>query len=226
MIELVVDDIRPAKIMTKHAFENAIAVHTAMGGSTNAVLHLLAIAHEMGVDLSIDDFERIGRGIPCVCGVKPSGKYEQLDLHRAGGLPAIEKRIDRFMHGDALNVSGVTVEQIIKDAVIADEEVIRPLNDPFYEGGGLAIMHGNLAPNTGVIKASAVRPEMRVHTGPAKVFNSEVEARLGIDQGKVQDGDVIVIRYEGPRGGPGMREMLLITRYLVYTCLLYTSRCV
>ena len=109
------------------------------------------------------------------------------------------------------------MEQIIKDAVIADEEVIRPLNDPFYEGGGLAIMHGNLAPNTGVIKASAVRPEMRVHTGPAKVFNSEVEARLGIDQGKVQDGDVIVIRYEGPRGGPGMREMLLITRYLVYT---------
>lgn len=217
VIELVADDIRPAKIMTKHAFENAIAVHTAMGGSTNAVLHLLAIAHEMGVDLGIDDFERIGRGIPCVCGVKPSGKYEQLDLHRAGGLPAIEKRIDRFMHGDALNVSGVTVEQIIKDAVIADEEVIRPLNDPFYEGGGLAIMHGNLAPNTGVIKASAVRPEMRVHTGPAKVFNSEVEARLGIDQGKVQDGDVIVIRYEGPRGGPGMREMLLITRYLVYT---------
>ena len=124
-----------------------------MGGSTNAVLHLLAIAHEMGVDLSSDDFERIGRGIPGVCGVKPSGKYEQLDLHRAGGLPAIEKRIDRFMHGDALNVSGVTVEQIIKDAVIADDAVIRPLNDPFYEGGGLAIMHGNLAPNTGVIKA-------------------------------------------------------------------------
>lgn len=217
IVEMVAEGLRPEKILTKHAFENAIAAHTAMGGSTNAVLHLLAIAHEMGVALKIDDFERIGRGIPCVCGVKPSGEYEHIDLHRAGGMPAIEKRIRAYIHGDALNVGGMTAAEIIEKAVIADEDVVRPLENPFYEGGGLAIMRGNLAPETGVIKASAVRREMHVHTGPAKVFNSEVEARLGIDQGKVQDGDVIVIRYEGPRGGPGMREMLLITRYLVYT---------
>lgn len=217
IVQMVAEDLKPEKILTKAAFENAIAVHTAMGGSTNAVMHLMAIAHEMGVELCIDDFERVGKEIPCVCGVKPSGKYEQIHLHLAGGLPAIEKRIQQYMHKEELTVSGLTVGQIIDEAVIADEDVIRPLDDPFYEGGGLAIMHGNLAPNTGVIKASAVRPEMRVHTGPAKVFNSEVEARLGIDQGKIQDGDVIVIRYEGPRGGPGMREMLLITRYLVYT---------
>lgn len=217
IVEMVQENLRPHDILTKEAFENAIAVHTAMGGSTNAVLHLLAVAREMGVDLAMDDFERLGRGIPCVCGVNPSGTYQQLDLHRAGGLPAIEKRISAYLHPQAKTVSGKTVGEIVERAVIADEEVIRPLDTPFYEGGGLAILHGNLAPGTGVVKASAVRPEMRVHTGPAKVFNSEVEAREGIDQGKVCDGDVIVIRYEGPKGGPGMREMLLITRYLVYS---------
>lgn len=217
IVEMVYEDLKPEKILTKAAFENAIAVHTAMGGSTNAVIHLMAIAHEMGVDLDIDDFERVGRGIPCVCGVNPSGTYAQLDLHRAGGMPALQKRIEDYMNKDAINVNGKTVGEIIDEAVIADEEVICPLDTPFYEGGGLAVLHGNLAPGTGVIKASAVRPEMRVHTGPARVFNSEVEARIGIDQGKVQDGDVIVIRYEGPKGGPGMREMLLITRYLVYS---------
>ncbi len=217
IVQMVKEDLKPEQILTKEAFENAIAVHTAMGGSTNAVIHLMAIAHEMGVDLDIRDFERIGKGIPCVCGVNPSGAYAQLDLHRAGGIPAIEKRIEGHMNKEALTVMGTTVGDIIEHAVIADEEVIRPLESPFYKGGGLAVMHGNLAPGTGVIKASAVRPEMRVHTGSAKVFNSEVEARLGIDQGKVKDGDVIVIRYEGPKGGPGMREMLLITRYLVYS---------
>ncbi len=217
IVQMVKEDLRPDRILTKEAFENAIAVHTAMGGSTNAVIHLMAVAHEMGVTLSVDDFERIGKGIPCVCGVHPSGNYGQIDLHRAGGIPGIQKRISQYMHREALNVGGCTVGDIIDEAVIADEDVIRPLQDPFYDGGGLAIMHGNLAPDTGVIKASAVRAEMLVHTGPARVFNSEVEARLGIDQGKIKDGDVIVIRYEGPKGGPGMREMLLITRYLVYS---------
>ena len=217
VVEMVLEGLCPRKILTKQAFENAIAVHTAMGGSTNAVMHLMAIAHECGVPLAMEDFERIGKGIPCVCGVEPSGSYSQLDLHRAGGMPALEKRIEKFLHKDALTGEGITVGQLVEKAEITDEAVIRPLDDPFFEGGGLAIMHGNLAPDTGVIKASAVRPEMRVHTGPAVCFNSEVEARLGIDQGKVHDGDVIVIRYEGPKGGPGMREMLLITRYLVYT---------
>lgn len=202
---------------TMQSMVEVLGLSLPMGATTHAVMHLLAAAHEMKVDLSIEDFEAIGKEIPCVCGVKPSGSYEQIDLHRAGGIPAIEKRIVKYLNGEALTVSGRTVKEITEDAVIADENVICPLEKSFYEGGGLAVLHGNLAPGTGVVKASAVRREMRVHTGPAKVFDSEIEARLGIARGKVKDGDVIVIRYEGPKGGPGMREMLLITRYLVYT---------
>lgn len=217
IVQMVREQLRPDKILTKGGFENAICVHTAMAGSTNAVIHLCAIAHECGVDIGISDFERLGKGIPCVCGVVPSGHYSHLDLHRAGGIPALEKRISDHLHKDVLTVTGDSVAHILDKAQICDEEVIRPLDNPFYEGGGLAILRGNLAPGSAVIKASAVKPEMRVHTGPAKVFNSEVEARIGINEGKIEPGDVIVIRYEGPKGGPGMREMLMITKYLVYS---------
>ena len=217
IVQMVHEQLTPEKILRKETFENAICVHTAMAGSTNAVIHLCAIAHELGIDIGVSDFERLGKGLPCVCGVVPSGHHSHLDLHRAGGIPALEKRIADYLHKATLTVSGSSLADILDKAKICDEEVIRPLNNPFYEGGGLAILRGNLAPDSAVIKASAVNPEMRLHTGPAKVFNSEVEARVGINEGKIEHGDVIVIRYEGPKGGPGMREMLMITKYLVYS---------
>lgn len=217
IVEMVHEKLYPSKVMTEKAFENAIAVHTAFGGSTNAVIHLIAIAHELGIVLKVSDFERIGKGIPCVIGLYPASNESQLDLHRAGGIPALEKRIEKFLNRDALNVSGATLGEIIDNAVIHDETIIRPLDKPFFKDGGLAILHGNLAPETAVIKSSAVKADMLFHRGPAKVFNSEDEARIGIHEGRINHGDVIVIRYEGPKGGPGMREMLMITKYLAFS---------
>lgn len=217
IVAMVQEGLTAGNILTKAAFHNAICAHTAMGGSTNGVIHLLAIAHEMGVALSLDDFDTIGREIPCVCGVIPSGPYDLLDLHRAGGIPALLKRIERYLDGAVRTVDGLPMAELLAAAAIHDNGVIRPLESPFYPGGGLAVLRGNLCPGGAVIKQSAVRAEMRTHTGPAKVYNSEVEARESIDKGLVEQGDVIVIRYEGPKGGPGMREMLLITRHLVYS---------
>ena len=217
VVEMVWEGLNARSILTRDAFENAIAVHTAVGGSTNAVLHLIAIAHEAKIDLSVDDFERIGAKLPCICGVKPSGKYTQLDLHRAGGFPAVEKRVASYLHLDARNVLGTTLAQIVEKAVIADEDVIHSFDRPFYEGSGLAILHGNLCPNTAVVKASAVRRDMLVHSGPAKVYDNEADARCALDRGEIEAGNVLVIRYEGPKGGPGMGEMFMITQYLAYS---------
>lgn len=205
------------RIITKGALRNAVVALMAMGGSTNATIHLPAVAHEAGVDLSIDDFDVVSREVPCICGVIPSGSYSMLDLHNAGGIPGLLKRIERWLDYSALTVTGATIGEYLKKAEIYDEEVIRPLDNPFFADGAIAVLKGNLAPEGAVVKQSAVRKDMLVHSGPAKVFNSEAEAREGIENGRVQDGDVIVIRYEGPKGGPGMREMLGITRHLVYS---------
>jgi dihydroxy-acid dehydratase len=220
IVEMVREGLSADRILTRDAFLNAISTHTAMGGSSNAVIHLLAIAHELedtGVKLDIDDFDEIGRKIPCIVGVNPNGPYAILDLHRAGGIPAVMKRIEANIKGSAMTINGKTRGELLKSAVIYDDEVVRPLNNPFETTGSLVIMRGNLAPEGAVIKQSAVRKDMRKHTGAARVFNSEIEVREGIESGKVGAGDVIVIRYEGPKGGPGMREMLAITRYLVYS---------
>jgi dihydroxy-acid dehydratase len=221
----------------------------AIGGSTNAVLHLLAIAHEAGVPLSLKDFsldgKSDGRGesgetagtnrsgnskddshrgngttstaIPTICGVIPNGYYSMLDFHRAGGTTAVLKRIEKWLDPDTKSVSGRTMKQTLKAATVFDEEVIRPLNNPFCADSAIAILYGNLAPEGAVVKQSAVKEDMLVHSGPARIFDSEVEARRGIEAGRVMDGDVVVIRYEGPRGGPGMRELLGISRHLVYS---------
>ena len=208
IVELVEKNIRPRDIMTIEAFENAIVVDMALGGSTNTVLHLKAIAKEAGVDLPLSLFDEYGRKIPHLCSMRPSGPHDLQELDEAGGIPAVMKELRQFLHLNAITVTGKTVEENIKDAVIYNREVIRPLDNPVHKEGGIAILTGNLAPKGAVVKITAVSPKMLRHRGPAKVYDSEEEAMKAILDGEVVDGDVIVIRYEGPKGGPGMREML------------------
>jgi dihydroxy-acid dehydratase len=210
--------ILPSQLLTRHAFENAIAVVMAVGGSTNAVLHLLAIAHAAGVPLSIDDFESIRARVPVLCDLKPSGRFVVTDFHRAGGVPQVMKMLlaHGVLHGSALTVTGETVEKLlgnVSDRPAAGQEVIRPWENPLYREGHLAVLKGNLATEGGVAKITGVKQP--AITGPARVFDSE-EACLGaILEGNIKKGDVIVIRYEGPRGGPGMREMLAPTSAII-----------
>ena len=208
IVELVEKNIRPRDIMTIEAFENAIVVDMALGGSTNTVLHLKAIAKEAGVDLPLSLFDEYGRKIPHLCSMRPSGPHDLQELDEAGGIPAVMKELRQFLHLNAITVTGKTVEENIKDAIIYSGEVIRPLDNPVHKEGGIAILTGNLAPKGAVVKITAVSPKMLRHRGPAKVYDSEEEAMKAILDGEVVDGDVIVIRYEGPKGGPGMREML------------------
>ncbi|MCS7125192.1 MAG: dihydroxy-acid dehydratase [Candidatus Bathyarchaeota archaeon] len=208
IVELVRKNIKPRDIMTKEAFENAIIVDLALGGSTNTVLHLRAIAKEAGVDLPLSMFDDYGRKIPHLCDMRPSGPHDLRELDEAGGVPALMKELKQFLHLDVVTVTGKTVWENIKDATIDNREVIRPLHNPVHSEGGLAILYGNLAPKGAVAKLSAVPSKMLRHTGPAKVYNSEEEAVTALLDGKIVEGDVIVIRYEGPKGGPGMREML------------------
>ena len=215
VMELVAHGIRPRDVMTEAAFENAIAVDMALGGSTNTVLHLLAIAHAAGIDLPLDRFDRISARTPYLVKLSPSGPHHMQDLDEAGGVPAVMAELHRggLIHGDAMTVTGRTVGENL-DGVRRRTDVIRPLSDPHRPDGGIAILWGNLAPAGAVVKAGAVRPEMAHHRGPARVFASEEEAMAAILGGKIHPGDVVVIRYEGPRGGPGMREMLLPTSAL------------
>lgn len=208
IVELVKKDLKPCDIMTVEAFENAIMVDMAVGGSTNAVLHLKAIANEAGVDLPLSLFDKLSRKIPHLCDMRPSGPYDLQELDEAGGVPALMKELSRFLHLDAITVTGKTVAENIKDAVVYDRKVIKPIDNPVHKEGGVAILTGNLAPKGSVVKATAVSPKMLHHEGPAKVYDSEEEAMNAILDGKIVEGDVIVIRYEGPKGGPGMREML------------------
>ncbi len=211
-------DLRPHQILTRQAFDNGIAVTMAIGGSTNAVLHLLAIARAAGVPLVLDDFEAIRARVPVLCDLKPSGRFVATDLHRAGGIPQVMKILlaRGVLHGDALSVTGRTIAELLKDVPDSprrDQEVIRPWERPLYAQGHLAILRGNLAPEGGVAKITGVKA--LTMTGPARVFDSEEACLEAILKGRVQHGDVIVIRYEGPKGGPGMREMLSPTSALI-----------
>ncbi|MBR33465.1 MAG: dihydroxy-acid dehydratase [Spirochaetaceae bacterium] len=216
--ELLKQNIRPSDIMTRKAFENAITVVMAMGGSTNAVLHLLAIAHDMNVELSIDDFERIAKKVPHILDMKPSGKYLAVDLHRLGGVPrGMKMLLDAgLIHGDCLTCTGKTVAENLADipsGVPENQDLIYPLDKPMYKRGHLVILRGNLAPGGAVAKISGVaKPAI---SGPARIFDSEEQCMDAILSDQIAPGDIIVIRYEGPRGGPGMREMLSPTSALI-----------
>jgi dihydroxy-acid dehydratase len=218
LVEAIRQQILPSQILTRQAFENAIAVIMAVGGSTNSVLHLLAIARTMGVPLSIDDFEIIRGKVPVICDLKPSGRYVATDLHQAGGIPQVMKMLlDKgLIHRDALTISGETVAEVLRDIPSeprADQDVIRPWDRPMYAQGHLAILKGNLATEGSVAKITGVKnPKI---TGPARVFESEEDCLDAILANKIKAGDVLVIRYEGPKGGPGMREMLAPTSAII-----------
>jgi dihydroxy-acid dehydratase len=188
-----------------------VAVDMALGGSTNSVLHLSAIAREAGTSLPLRVFDQISRRVPHLCSMVPSGPHDMEDLDDAGGIPALMKTISPLLQTDALTVTGSTVGENVQDARVFDDEVIRPLANPVHKGGGIAVLTGNLAPKGAVIKTIAVSPKMLKHTGPARVFDSEKDSVSAMKKREIQPGDVIVIRYEGPRGGPGMPEMLVPT---------------
>jgi dihydroxy-acid dehydratase len=208
VVELVMEDLKPLNILTSEAFENAVMVDVALGGSTNTVLHLSAIAREAEVSLPLTLFDELSGRVPHLCNMVPSGPYTMEDLDAAGGIPAVMKELGPFLHLNAVTVTGKTVEENIEQAVVLDANVIRPLTNPVHPEGGIVILKGNLAPKRAVVKATAISPKMLVHKGPAKVFDSEEEAMKAILNKEIREGDVVVIRYEGPKGGPGMREML------------------
>ena len=213
IMELLEKDIRPRDILTEKAFENAFTVDMALGCSTNTVLHIPAIAKEAGVKIDLSMINEISEKTPNVCKLAPAGRHFMVDLYHAGGVYAVMKQLadGGLLHTDLVTDTGRTVGENIAAARVKDASVIRPLNEPYSKTGGLAILKGNLAPNGCVVKRSAVAPEMLVNTGSAVVFDSEEEAIKGITGGAVKAGDVVVIRYEGPKGGPGMREMLMPT---------------
>ncbi|MEG4839746.1 dihydroxy-acid dehydratase [Microcoleus sp. B9-D4] len=218
VVEAIRKQLLPSQILTRKAFENAIAVIMAVGGSTNAVLHLLAISNAIGVELSLDDFETIRAKVPVLCDLKPSGKYVATDLHKAGGIPQVMKMLleKGLLHPDALTITGQTVAEVLADIPAeprTDQDVIRPWNNPLYAQGHLAILRGNLATEGAVAKITGVKKP--IITGPARVFESEENCLDAILAGKIQAGDVIIIRYEGPKGGPGMREMLAPTSAII-----------
>ena len=211
IIKLVNDNIKPSSILTMKAFENAIAVDMALGGSSNTVLHLTAIAKEAGLTLPLKKFDEIGRKVPHLSSMIPSGINAIEDLDAAGSVPAVMKELSSLLNLDQPTVSGRTVRENIKDAQVLDSNVIHPLSDPVHKEGGIAILTGNLAPKGAVVKTAGVSPKMLKHFGPAKIYDSEAEAVTAIRNKEVKPGDVVVIRYEGPRGGPGMPEMLIPT---------------
>ncbi len=213
VVEMVKSGIKARDIMTEKAFENAIVLDLALGGSTNSVLHLPAIAYEAGVDLPLSKFDELSRKTPTLCKLSPASKQHLEDLNRAGGIPAVLKELSKLnlLHLDAMTVMGVPLGEVIKSAEVLDRNVIKSVENPYSPRGGIAILWGNLAPDGAVVKESAVRKEMLYHVGKARVFNSEEEAVEAIYGGKIKEGDVVIIRYEGPAGGPGMREMLVPT---------------
>ncbi|TAJ93134.1 dihydroxy-acid dehydratase [bacterium] len=216
VMELLRRDLRPSQIITRKAVENAIAAVAATGGSTNAVLHLLAIAREAGVELKIDDFDRISSRTPLIADLKPGGRFVANDLYRAGGIQLVVKRLLEagHVHADALTVTGKTIgEEARKAGETPGQEVVRPLSNPLKPTGGLVILKGNLAPEGCVVKVAG--HERMTHRGPARVFDREEDAFQAVQRGEIKAGDVVVIRYEGPKGGPGMREMLAVTAALV-----------
>jgi dihydroxy-acid dehydratase len=216
VMRVLAEDLRPSRVITRDSLENAIACACSSGGSTNVVLHLLAVAHEAGIELDIDDFERISCATPLLADLKPGGRFVATDLYRAGGVPLILSRLEELgvLHGDAITVSGRTIGEEAAAAVEADgQEVVLPASDPLKPEGGLAIMRGNLAPEGAVVKIAGT--ERRKQVGPARVFESEEECFRAVKEQRIRPGDIVVIRNEGPAGGPGMREMLQVTAAIV-----------
>jgi dihydroxy-acid dehydratase len=216
VMDILKRDLRPREIITRESLENAIAAIAASGGSTNGVLHLLAIAREMGITLDIDDFDTISERTPLICDLKPGGQYVAPDLYEAGGVPLLTRRLKDagLLHEDAMTVTGQTIGEVADGATeTPGQKVVRPLDDPIKATGGLAILHGNLAPDGCVVKLAGY--ERRKQTGPARVFEREEDAMAAVTSRAIHPGDIIVIRNEGPAGGPGMREMLAVTAALV-----------
>ncbi|ODS33712.1 MAG: dihydroxyacid dehydratase [Candidatus Scalindua rubra] len=214
IVELSKKDISCRKIMTRKAFENAILIDMALGGSTNTCLHIPAIANEAGIDIELDLFDKISKNIPQITNLRPGGEHFMEDLFYAGGIPAVMKRLVEDLN-DCITVSGFNIKEIAKQAEVYDDDIIRTKQNAFNEEGGIAVLHGNIAPDGAVIKQSALSNDMMVFKGPAKVFESEEEAMQAIMNKKIPHGSVVIIKYEGPRGGPGMREMLSPTAALV-----------
>lgn len=210
IMELLRRDIRPRDIMTENAFKNALTMDMALGCSTNSMLHLPAIAHEAGIELNVDMANELSDRTPNLCHLAPAGPHHMEDLYEAGGVYAVMHEINKLglLHTECMTCTGKTVGENIANSVNKNPEVIRPVENPYSKTGGIAVLRGNLAPDSCVVKRSAVAPEMLRHSGPARVFDCEEDAMAAINGGRIHDGDVVVIRYEGPKGGPGMREML------------------
>lgn len=215
IVELIEENITPRKIITKNALENGIAASMAMGGSTNSVLHIMAFANEGGIKLNLEDFDRISRKVPYICNIKPSGKYTLSDLDNVGGIPAVLKTIEPLLNKNHLTVTGKTVIENIKEVKLTENDIIYSLEKPKGKEGGIAILRGNLAPDGAVVKQSGVKPSMLYFKGKARVFHSMEDASNAVINDEINEGDVLVIRYEGPKGGPGMREMHMTTSLIV-----------
>ncbi|WMJ83732.1 dihydroxy-acid dehydratase [Oscillospiraceae bacterium LTW-04] len=215
VMEMIKENLTAKKILTRQALRNGIAATMAMGSSSNTVLHLMAIAHEANVELTLEDFDAISRKVPYICNLKPSGAYPVSALHDVGGVPAVLKSIEQWLEDDHLTVTGKTVKENLASVPLVENDVIFPISNPKSQDGGLAILSGTLAPNGAVVKKSGVKPSMYTFTGRAKVFHSMEDAVEAVVGDRIQSGDVIVIRYEGPKGGPGMREMHMVTSLLV-----------
>ena len=214
IIKLIEKNLTPKKILTRNAFENAIMVDMALGGSTNTALHIPAIANEVGIEISLDLFDEISRKTPHITNIRPGGDFFMEDIEFAGGIPGILNRLrDRLK--DSMTVNLKSIKEIASEGKVFNDNVIRPLSDPYHNEGGIAVLKGNLAPNGSVVKQTAVQDTMLVHEGPARVFDSEEDAVEAIYNNEIRRGDVVVIRYEGPKGGPGMREMLSPTSAIV-----------
>jgi dihydroxy-acid dehydratase len=204
-VELARKGIKPSDILTRDAFINTITVDLAIGGSTNAILHILALAREVGLPLTMADFDTISRKVFCICAVRPNGPFTMADLHLAGGVPAIQKALEKVLETSVIGVSGVRLDDILAETVAPSEEVVRSLEDPVHNESGLAVLKGNLAPDGAIIRPSGVPENMKSFHGPAKVFNDEDRAISAMKEGNIQSGDVIVLRYLGPKGAPGMK---------------------
>ncbi|MFX0207363.1 MAG: dihydroxy-acid dehydratase [Candidatus Hodarchaeota archaeon] len=211
IMRLVKKKIKPSKILTKEAFQNAIRVDMAIGGSTNTTLHLPAIANELDINLDLRDFDKLSRDTPNLCRIKPNGPHNFTELEKAGGISAVMKRLEGLLHLNIITVTGKTVGENISNILIGNNDIIRPINRAYMNEGGIAVLYGNLAPNGAVVKISAVHPDMLRHEGPARIFESEEDCIKSFDNNEINPGDVVIIRYEGPKGGPGMREMLMVT---------------
>jgi dihydroxy-acid dehydratase len=214
IMTLLLHDITPSRIMRPEAFKNALAVNMAIGGSANSILHLPAVAHEAGFNLNLESFEAIARTTPHLCNMEPVGPYHIIDLHWAGGVPGVMKALASKINQESLTVTGKTVRENLTQAEIFNHEVIRSIENPVHPYGSIAILKGTLAPEGGVIKQVGVPKGLWTFTGPATVFDSEEEAVAGLSDGKINPGEAVVIRYEGPKGGPGMREMAVFREAL------------